>query len=58
LARLQPEVHRKGADYAPPDGKPIPEAEVVAAYRGRIVFLPMVASLSTTDLALRVLGDL
>src|SRR5690348_9449394 len=24
LARLRPDVHCKGADYAPPDGKPVP----------------------------------
>src|SRR5437667_10359627 len=42
LARLQPDVHCKGADYAPPHGKPIPEAPVVAAYGGRIEFLPLV----------------
>ena len=54
LARLQPDVHCKGADYAPPDGKPIPEASVVAAYGGRIEFLPLVPALSTTDLVRRI----
>jgi len=54
LAQLQPEVHCKGADYAPPHGKPIPEARVVAAYGGRIAFLPLLPSLSTTELVRRI----
>ena len=54
IARLQPDIHCKGADYAPPDGKPIPEAPVVAAYGGRIEFLPLVGSLSTSDLVRRI----
>ena len=54
LERLQPEVHCKGADYAPPDGKPIPEAWVVASYGGRIAFLPLVPGRSTSDLARRL----
>ena len=31
LTALRPDVHVKGADYAPPHGKPIPEAELVRA---------------------------
>ncbi len=54
LARLQPDIHCKGADYAPPHGKPIPEAAIVAAYGGRIEFLPLVPSLSTTELVRRI----
>ncbi len=54
IARLQPDVHCKGADYAPPNGKPIPEAPVVAAYGGRIEFLPLVPCLSTSDLVRRI----
>ncbi|MGA2556467.1 MAG: adenylyltransferase/cytidyltransferase family protein [Verrucomicrobiota bacterium] len=50
LGRLQPEVHCKGADYAPPHGKPMPEAKVVEAYGGRVEFLPLVPGVSTTDL--------
>jgi rfaE bifunctional protein nucleotidyltransferase chain/domain len=55
LARLQPDVHCKGADYAPPHGKPIPEASVVAAYGGRVAFLPLVPGVSTTDIVRRIL---
>ena len=54
LARLQPDVHCKGADYAPPHGKPIPEAVIVAGYGGRIEFLPLLPSLSTSDLVRRI----
>ena len=50
LARLKPEIHCKGADYAPPRGKPIPEAAVVRAYGGKIAFLPLVEKHSTTNL--------
>jgi rfaE bifunctional protein nucleotidyltransferase chain/domain len=54
LARLKPDVHCKGADYAPPNGKPIPEADIVAANGGRIEFLPLVPSLSTSELLQRI----
>jgi D-glycero-beta-D-manno-heptose 1-phosphate adenylyltransferase len=54
LARLMPDIHCKGADYAPPHGKPIPEAKIVTAYGGRIEFLPLLPSLSTTDLVRRI----
>ena len=48
LARLKPDIHCKGEDYAPPHGKPIPEAAVVAAYGGAIRFIPLVQGQSTT----------
>ena len=54
LARLRPDVHCKGADYAPPYGKPIPEAPLVASYGGRIEFLPLVPDLSTSELIRRI----
>jgi len=54
LAELQPEIHCKGMDYAPPHGAPIPEADVVKAYGGRIEFLPIVEGLSTTAIARRL----
>lgn len=50
LARLKPDIHCKGADYAPPNGPPIPEADVVRAYGGRLEFLPFVDGLSTTSI--------
>jgi phosphoheptose isomerase len=54
LARLRPEVHCKGADYAPPNGKPLPEREIVESYGGRIEFLPLVPERSTTGLVERL----
>jgi rfaE bifunctional protein nucleotidyltransferase chain/domain len=56
LAVLRPDVHCKGADYAPPGGKPIPELPLVEGYGGRVAFLPLVPHLSTTDLARRARG--
>ena len=35
-------------------GKPIPEAAVVAAYGGRIEFLPLLPAHSTSDLVQRI----
>lgn len=49
ITAFKPDVHCKGADYAPPNGAPIPEAAVVAAYGGRIEFLPLVPDRSTTS---------
>jgi rfaE bifunctional protein nucleotidyltransferase chain/domain len=54
LGRLQPDIHCKGAEYAPPQGKPIPEAEVVASYGGRLAFFPMILGSSTTELIRRI----
>jgi rfaE bifunctional protein nucleotidyltransferase chain/domain len=50
LAELQPDIHTKGSDYAPPHGRPVPEAAVVAAYGGQIRFLDFVAGRSTSAL--------
>jgi phosphoheptose isomerase len=54
LAQIKPDVHVKGADYAPPDGKPVPERAVVEAYGGRIEFLPLVPGRSSTDTLARL----
>ena len=54
LGVLKPDIHCKGSDYAPPNGAPIPEAEVVEAYGGRIEFLPMIDGFSTTFIAARL----
>jgi rfaE bifunctional protein nucleotidyltransferase chain/domain len=48
LEALRPDVHVKGADYAPPDGKPVPERAVVEAYGGRVAFLPLLEGRSST----------
>jgi D-beta-D-heptose 7-phosphate kinase/D-beta-D-heptose 1-phosphate adenosyltransferase len=55
LQRLRPEIHCKGADYAP-GGRRIPEAETVAAYGGRVEFLPLVEGLSTSELIRRMVA--
>jgi phosphoheptose isomerase len=54
LGKLKPDVHVKGADYAPPHGKPIPEAATVTAYGGRIEFIPLVPGRSSTDTLARL----
>jgi rfaE bifunctional protein nucleotidyltransferase chain/domain len=54
LRRLQPDIHCKGEDYAPPSTRPIPEADVVRAYGGRIAFLTFSPGISTTDLVRRI----
>jgi phosphoheptose isomerase len=57
LSRVKPDVHCKGADYAPPDGAPMPEAEIVRAYGGTIAFLPLVPQRSTSAAIARMGGD-
>ena len=54
LERLRPDVHCKGADYAPPHGMPIPEAAVVEAYGGRVEFLPLLPAVSTSAILRRI----
>lgn len=54
LERLKPDIHCKGADYAPPGGKPMPEAAVVEAYGGRIAFIDLLPGFSTSDLLRRI----
>jgi D-beta-D-heptose 7-phosphate kinase/D-beta-D-heptose 1-phosphate adenosyltransferase len=51
---LRPDVHCKGADYAPPHGKPVPEAALVASYGGRVDFHPLLEGVSTTELIRRI----
>jgi rfaE bifunctional protein nucleotidyltransferase chain/domain len=50
LARLRPDVHAKGADYAKGD---LPEQEVVEGYGGAIELLPLVPGVSTSSLLSR-----
>jgi rfaE bifunctional protein nucleotidyltransferase chain/domain len=54
IGRVQPDIHCKGADYAPPSTRPIPEAEVVHSYGGRIAFLTFTPGISTTDIVQRI----
>ena len=54
LSKLRPDVHCKGADYAPPNGAPMPEADLVRSYGGRIEYLPLVPGRSTTSTVARL----
>lgn len=54
LTRLKPDIHVKGADYAPPNGKPIPEAALVHSYGGQIRYVPLVDARSTSSLIERI----
>jgi len=57
LARLQPEIHCKGAEYAPPRGKPVPEADTVRDYGGEIRYLPQIPNRSTSEMLRRIAGE-
>ena len=46
IEKVHPDVYVKGADY---EGKPLPEADVVRRWGGRVAFVPMVAGRSTTN---------
>ena len=54
LTKLRPDIHCKGAEYAPPHGRPVPERSVVEAYGGRIEYLPLVSGVSTTEILRRI----
>jgi phosphoheptose isomerase len=54
LAELQPDVHVKGNEYAPPSGKPMPERAVVEGYGGRIAFVPTLPGRSTSEVIRRM----
>jgi rfaE bifunctional protein nucleotidyltransferase chain/domain len=53
LARLQPDIHCKGEEYANGD-RPVPERSVVEGYGGTIRFLPLHPGRSTTGLLERI----
>jgi D-glycero-beta-D-manno-heptose 1-phosphate adenylyltransferase len=53
LARLQPDIHCKGEEYA--NGhRPVPERVVVEGYGGSIRFLPLHPGRSTSELLERI----
>lgn len=54
LTVLQPDIHCKGAEYAPPHGRPVPERAVVEGYGGRIEYLPLIVGISTSDVLQRI----
>lgn len=57
LAQLQPEIHCKGAEYAPPNGKFVPEADTVRAYGGEIRYMPQIPDRSTSEIIRRISGE-
>jgi D-glycero-beta-D-manno-heptose 1-phosphate adenylyltransferase len=54
LLDLKPDVDVKGADYAPPTGKSMPEMAVVESYGGRIEFVALLPEHSTSSVAERI----
>ena len=54
VAALHPDVYVKGGDWGQAGGKQPPEAALVAAYGGRIAYLPYVAGHSTSGLIERI----
>ena len=54
LSRLQPEIHCKGAEYAPPHGKFVPEADTVRAYGGEIRYMPQIPNRSTSEIIRKI----
>lgn len=54
LSIIRPDLHCKGAEYTPPHGRPVPERAVVESYGGRIVYLPLLPEISTTDIIAKI----
>jgi rfaE bifunctional protein nucleotidyltransferase chain/domain len=54
LGAIRPDIHCKGEEYAPPNGRPLPEGPVVMGYGGRIAYLPLLPGISTSDLIARL----
>lgn len=54
LERLRPDVHVKGAEYAPPHGRPVPERALVEGYGGRVEYVPLLPGVSTTSIIARL----
>jgi bifunctional ADP-heptose synthase (sugar kinase/adenylyltransferase) len=50
VATLRPDIYAKGGDWSRPGGPRPPEAEVVASFGGRVVYLPFIPERSTTAL--------
>ncbi len=54
LTEIEPEIHCKGAEYAPPHGRAVPERAAVEAYGGRVAYLPLIAGVSTSEILQRI----
>lgn len=57
IEAIRPDIHVKGEDYAPDNGRVVPEAEVVAALGGEMRYLPLLAGHSTTRLIRSILAS-
>ncbi|GIV98511.1 MAG: ADP-heptose synthase [Herpetosiphonaceae bacterium] len=58
VAALQPDVYVKGGDYTIAEGdagKPLPEAQIVRGYGGRVELIRYLPGLSTTALIERII---
>ena len=53
LSQLQPAIHTKGGDY---NIHELPESKIVEGYGGRVVILPFVPGLSTTNILQKLSG--
>jgi rfaE bifunctional protein nucleotidyltransferase chain/domain len=54
VQKLRPAVYVKGGDY---EHKPLPEAEIVRAYGGRVVLVPLVSGYSTSKLIRQIAAE-
>lgn len=54
VAALRPDIYVKGGDWGRPGGPQPPEAELVTAQGGRVVYLPYVPDRSTTLIIQRI----
>ncbi len=54
VAALQPDIYVKGGDWGRPDGPQPPEAALVTAQGGQVVYLPYVPDRSTTLIIQRI----
>ena len=54
VGALRPEIYVKGGDWGQAGGPRPPEAEVVEAYGGRVIYLPYVPDRSTTLIIQRI----
>ncbi len=51
---LRPDIYVKGGDWNRPDGPRPPEATLVEAYGGRVVYLPYIPDRSTSAIIARI----
>lgn len=54
IAKLKPEIHVKGGDYAIED---LPEAKIAQAYGGQVILIPFLPGRSTTSILKRLDGE-